>query len=61
MKVEGIECLKCGDKVWSRHAHDFRWCKCGKVAIDGGRQYTKITGDSSDYKQVQLYVKPKRV
>lgn len=42
-KVDGIRCLDCGDVVWSRHRHDMVWCRCKKVAIDGGKAYTKVT------------------
>lgn len=45
-KVEGIKCGHCGDILFSRSRHDMRWCSCGKSAIDGGRDYLKIIGDS---------------
>lgn len=41
MKVKGIECPKCKDRIWSRHRHDFRKCKCGAVFVDGGRDYLR--------------------
>lgn len=46
--VECATCNKCGETVYSRATHDMRWCKCGKTAIDGGREYVKLTG--SDYR-----------
>lgn len=49
-----IKCLKCGDVVVSRHRHDFRWCKCETVAIDGGRDYTRVCGNPEDYKIIQV-------
>lgn len=36
-----IECLKCGDIIESKNIHDFKWCKCGYVAVDGGHDYLK--------------------
>lgn len=42
MKVKGIECPECGDRVWSRHRHDWRKCKCGAVFVDGGRDYLRV-------------------
>ena len=36
-----IKCNLCGDTIESTHVHDFKWCKCGKVAVDGGREYLK--------------------
>jgi hypothetical protein len=35
------ECRKCGDVVESKHVHDFVSCKCGEIAVDGGRDYLK--------------------
>jgi hypothetical protein len=41
MRVEGIVCPQCKEWIWSRHRHDFRPCKCGRVFVDGGRDYTR--------------------
>jgi hypothetical protein len=35
------KCLKCNDEVESTHVHDFKWCKCGSMAVDGGHWYLK--------------------
>lgn len=43
MKVNAIKCPDCKDIVYSRSRHDFRWCSCQAVAIDGGLDYMKIT------------------
>ena len=40
-----VQCVKCDDVVVSTHGHDFRYCKCGAVAVDGGLDYTKRCGD----------------
>lgn len=45
-----MKCTKCGDVIQSTYRHDFKWCKCGAVAIDGGDSYTKITGNPGDWK-----------
>lgn len=29
-------CTKCGYAVFSRANHDFRWCPCQSIAVDGG-------------------------
>ena len=48
-----IRCLKCGDVIESKHRHDFKWCKCGRVAVDGGKDYRKrCYVESSDYEEV---------
>lgn len=36
-----VRCDKCHDVVESLHVHDFKFCKCGAVAVDGGKQYLK--------------------
>ena len=41
MKVTGIRCAACKDEIWSRHGHDFRYCKCGNTFVDGGRNYLR--------------------
>ena len=48
-KVSAITCPECGYTIFSRAHHDFRYCFCGKVAIDGGRTYTR-TLYPSDWK-----------
>lgn len=40
-----VHCLKCDDRPFSAHRHDFRYCKCGSVAVDGGTEYLKRVGD----------------
>jgi len=39
--TNAAECLLCGDVIESTHRHDFKWCSCGNLAVDGGRDYTK--------------------
>lgn len=43
--VVGVTCPKCKTFVFSRSHHDFRWCPCMSVAVDGGFEYLKVTGD----------------
>jgi hypothetical protein len=40
-----IKCMKCEDVIQSMYRHDFKWCKCKSIAIDGGGDYTKISYD----------------
>ena len=42
-----LKCLYCNDIIESKHQHDFRWCKCQSVFIDGGLEYRRIGGDLS--------------
>lgn len=43
-----IRCKKCGDEPFSAHRHDFKYCRCGAVAVDGGMEYLKRAGDVRD-------------
>lgn len=42
MEVNALKCLMCGDIIYSRARHDFRYCTCGNIYIDGGFDYCKI-------------------
>jgi hypothetical protein len=35
------KCLVCNEIVESKHRHDFVMCRCGNVAVDGGKDYLK--------------------
>lgn len=41
LKRNMAKCKKCGDIIESKHVHDFRWCKCETIAVDGGLEYAK--------------------
>ncbi len=47
-----IRCKRCGDEPYSTYRHDFRFCKCGAVAVDGGMVYLKRTGNPEDYEDL---------
>lgn len=49
-----VECLKCGDRPFSAHRHDFKRCKCGAIAVDGGREYLRRVGDLNGYKDLSF-------
>ena len=40
-----IRCLICGDTIESEYGHDFKYCKCGACAIDGGHNYLRRVGN----------------
>ena len=44
-----IRCKKCGDVIESTHRHDFKFCKCGVVAVDGGKDYLRRCGNRKDW------------
>ena len=41
IKVNKAKCLSCGDIIESKHVHDYKTCKCGKISVDGGLEYLK--------------------
>jgi hypothetical protein len=45
LTINAAQCTKCNDIVTSKHRHDFRFCKCGAVAVDGGLEYARRVGD----------------
>lgn len=44
-----IQCGLCGDIIESKHVHDFVWCSCKLVAVDGGKEYLRRLGNECDY------------
>jgi Zn finger protein HypA/HybF involved in hydrogenase expression len=48
-----IKCKKCGDVIESVHRHDFKYCECGSVAVDGGKDYLRRIGDYIELSEEQ--------
>lgn len=40
-----IRCKLCSDTIESFHVHDFKWCSCQSVFVDGGREYLRWGGE----------------
>ena len=55
IKKNIIRCNKCGDELESTHRHDFKFCKCGAVAVDGGLDYLRRCGNREDYTDLSEY------
>ena len=53
--VNKIRCNKCGDEVESTHRHDFKICKCGAVAADGGLDYIRRMGGKDEFTELSEY------
>lgn len=41
LRVNTVVCPTCEEAIYSRAHHDFRYCKCGDVNVDGGFDYLK--------------------
>lgn len=52
-----IKCKKCGEIIESTSRHDFKFCKCGAVAVDGGKDYLQRVGNKDDYEELIEYTK----
>ena len=50
-----IKCKKCGEIIESTSRHDFKFCKCGAVAVDGGKDYLRRVGSKEDYEELVEY------
>lgn len=52
IKRNAIRCRKCGEVIESKCTHDFKWCSCGAVAVDGGRDYLRRCGNMEDWDEL---------
>lgn len=41
IKRNRMKCLICGDVIESKFTHDFVWCQCGNLGLDGGLEYVR--------------------
>lgn len=55
--INKIRCNKCGDEIESVSTHDFKYCKCGAVAVDGGHSYLRRCGDLKGFTELSVYEK----
>ena len=53
--VNKIRCKKCNEVIESTHRHDFKFCKCGSVAVDGGKDYLRRCGYREDWEELSEY------
>lgn len=52
-----VRCNKCGDELESTFTHDFKWCKCNSVAVDGGLDYfRRMAKNKNDYTELSITV-----
>ena len=51
-----IQCRKCLETIESKHIHDFKYCSCGAVGIDGGISAgNRLLGNLSDMENRSMY------
>lgn len=50
------KCNRCGEEIWSEHRHDYRECKCGSIAVDGGTAYLRRVGEAEAFDDRSIIV-----
>ena len=48
-------CRRCGDEIVSEHRHDFKWCSCRAIFVDGGTAYVRRGGHPEDIEDTSEY------
>ncbi len=56
MKIYALQCWDCGDTIFSRALHDFRYCTCQAIFIDGGFEYRRMGGEIDSFRNVSIEV-----
>ena len=59
--VNKIQCKKCKDIIESKHVHDFKWCTCKSIAVDGGLEYLRRVGNLEDIIELSEFEKKQEV
>lgn len=49
-----IQCRICLEELTSKSEHDFKWCKCHRVAVDGGNEYLKRCGELGNILELSI-------
>lgn len=55
IKSNKARCKKCNDIIESKTRHDFKWCKCGAIAVDGGKEYLRRLGKFEDFEDLSEF------
>ena len=59
--VNKAQCKLCGDIIESKTVHDFRFCKCGEIAVDGGKEYIRrVANDMTNVIELSVIVQEER-
>ena len=55
IKRNMAKCKKCGDVIESKYRHDFVYCSCQAIAVDGGKDYLRRVGYPEDMEELSEY------
>lgn len=50
------KCSNCKKIIESKYRHDMVFCKCGKIAVDGGHDYLKRTGSPEFFEDLSVVI-----
>ena len=55
--INKIRCTSCGDIIESKSVHDYVTCSCGRVSVDGGKEYLRrgFTDYLTDFEDLSEY------
>ena|SRR6476661_3513476 len=52
-----VRCNACKDTPFSAHVHDFKYCECGAVAVDGGLHYLRrVFRSPAEYEELSIEI-----
>lgn len=51
-----VRCNMCDDTPFSANRHDFKSCKCGAIAVDGGMSYLRRVGAIDNYTDMSIEI-----
>lgn len=60
LSKNSARCKNCDDVIVSKHRHDFVWCKCRALAVDGGLDYAKRVGRLNGFEDLNEYTEDGR-
>ncbi|OAB34530.1 DUF7695 domain-containing protein [Paenibacillus macquariensis] len=52
IKRNKIRCKRCLDIVESTFVYECKFCSCGAIGVDGGREYLRRIGAFDDIKEL---------
>ncbi|MBZ9624427.1 hypothetical protein G9F71_016370 [Clostridium sp. FP2] len=55
INVNKIRCKLCGDTIVSESVHDFKFCSCHSIAVDGGQEYLRRCGNEENFEDLTEY------
>lgn len=58
MSKNAIRCKHCGEIIESTSVHDFKFCSCESVAVDGGHDYLRRCFNTSpdDFEDLSEFI-----